>query len=341
MGLIGFLKAQLGIPRAGIKSVLKMELYGPVGLRAFVRTILNMTDSKCQDKYVVHELLQPGELPSAPCTTRAMRDNEVKGRDIVCGEDGFWRECVKVWSNRARRDIVVDVGQVVHRVPCLGYVIRETPVPWDIQCKGEEEQAATLERLRKIVVLGDTNNPDEIVSLVNSSPGHVALAVHEATDCYIPPHVDPQQRTGKGRSTESVHDVSLQRGHSTPYMAGKFANEIGARRLVLNHLGARFPAPASEYSRGGRNREDLFRDNVMSWIEQQATEAWSPQEEGVRAIAAFDFLTVCVQPVPLFIPPRVQTEEVESRIQWIQTDGSATSSREVQRQYRRTERHVE
>ena len=92
-----------------------MELYGPAGLRAFVRTILNMTDSQCQDKYTVHELLRPGEQPSAPCIPGATRSNEVEGRDIVCGEDGFWRECVRVRSNRAKRDIVVDVGQVVHR----------------------------------------------------------------------------------------------------------------------------------------------------------------------------------------------------------------------------------
>jgi ribonuclease Z len=215
-----------------------------------------MTDSKCQDKYVVHELLRPGEQPSAPCTTGEMRDNEVKGRDIVCGEDGFWRECVKAWSNRARRDIAVDAGQVVHRgklysehlpipsaqlfqVPCLGYVFRESPMQSDLQGKDEEAQAAALGRLRKLVLLGDTNDPDGIIPLVNSSPGHVALAVHEATDCYIPTHVDPQQRTGKNRTTESVHAVSLERGHSTPHMAGQFANEIGARRLVLNHIGAR------------------------------------------------------------------------------------------------------
>ena len=112
-------------------------------------------------------------------------------------------------------------------------------MPWDVGGKDEEAQAAALGRLRKLVLLGDTNDPDEIVPLVNSSPGHVALAVHEATDCYIPTQVDPQQKTGKNRSVESVRDVSLQRGHSTSYMAGKFANEIGARRLVLNHLGAR------------------------------------------------------------------------------------------------------
>jgi len=125
-------------------------------------------------------------------------------------------------------------------VPCLGYVIRESPTAWDMKDKDEEAQAVTLGRLRKLVLLGDTNNPDEIIPLVNSSPGHVALAVHEATDCYIPTHVDPQQQTGRNRSEESVHAVSLQRGHSTPHMAGRFANAIGARRLVLNHLGGRY-----------------------------------------------------------------------------------------------------
>ena len=125
-------------------------------------------------------------------------------------------------------------------VPCLGYVIRESTMPRDFEEIDEEVQAATLGRLRKLVLLGDTNDPTGIIPLVNSSPGHVALAVHEATDCYIPTHVDPQRQTGKNRSVESVHTVSLQRGHSTSRMAGGFANAIGARRLVLNHLGARY-----------------------------------------------------------------------------------------------------
>ena len=250
-----------------------MELYGPAGLRAFVRTILNMTDSQCQDKYAVHELLHPGEQPSASCTPGAMRGNELEGRDIVRGGDGFWREFVKVSTNYSRREVVVDAGQVVHRgkphleftrcfpiphlflVPCLGYVIRESPTKWDLKDKDEEAQAAALGRLRKLVLLGDTNNPDGIVPLVNSSAGHVALAVHEATDCYIPTHVDPQLQTGKNRNTESVHTLSLQRGHSTPHMAGKFANQIGARRLVLNHLGGRCGDHSSWHdSRVVRNR---------------------------------------------------------------------------------------
>ena len=67
----------------------------------------------------------------------------------------------------------------------------------------------------------------------------VSLLIHEATDAYLPPHVDPQQRTGKNRTTESVAEKAVLRGHSTPAMAGAFARRIAAERLVMNHLGAR------------------------------------------------------------------------------------------------------
>lgn len=230
-------------------------------------------------------------------------------------------------------------------VPCLGYVFRESPTEWDLKGKDEEAQAAFLGRLRKLVLLGDTNNPDGIIPLVNSSPGHVALAVHEATDCYIPIHVDPQQQTGRNRSTESVHSLSLQRGHSTPHMAGKFANEIGARRLVLNHLGGRydgsfsrllavvkdksvltrricrFPAPG----KGGR-RDNEFREDVMDWIEQQATEAWAPAEDGARAVAAVDFLTVHIKPVPTHTPSQFGSGVPEPQMQWSQMPEPASTS---------------
>lgn len=76
----------------------------------------------------------------------------------------------------------------------------------------------------------------------------------------------------------------------------------------------------------GENRENRFRENVMSWIEQQATEAWAPAEAGTRALAAFDFLTVCVKPVPAPAPPNLETEEVGPRAQWIQTDQPSSST---------------
>lgn len=72
-----------------------------------------------------------------------------------------------------------------------------------------------------------------------TTPLPVSLLVHEATDAYLPPRVDPERRTGKNRTQESVLAKTLERGHSTPAMAGAFAGKIGAERLVMNHIGAR------------------------------------------------------------------------------------------------------
>ena len=83
MGLITFLRNILGIapdppalPAQGVagpstisssrKSALKVEIFGPAGLRAFVRTILTLTHTRSADSYCVHELLMPGEIASAP-----------------------------------------------------------------------------------------------------------------------------------------------------------------------------------------------------------------------------------------------------------------------------------
>lgn len=78
----------------------------------------------------------------------------------------------------------------------------------------------------------------------------------------------------------------------------------------------------------GENRESRFRENVMRWIEQEATEAWAPLEEGTRALAAFDFLTVCVKPVPdpAPVPPNTETGEVGFRAQWTQAGQPSSST---------------
>jgi ribonuclease Z len=36
-----------------------------------------------------------------------------------------------------------------------------------------------------------------------------------------------------------VSEKALSKGHSIPTMAGAFAKEVGAERLVLNHIGGR------------------------------------------------------------------------------------------------------
>ena len=89
---------------------------------------------------------------------------------------------------------------------------------------------------RKIVILGDTHDPSAIAPLcMNPSP---SLLIHEVTDAHIPAHADATGRLAK-RRPEEVREKALLRGHSVPEMAGSFAKQVGAAKLVLNHIGGR------------------------------------------------------------------------------------------------------
>ncbi|KAJ6547316.1 beta-lactamase-like protein [Mycena capillaripes] len=240
----------------------RIQIYGPAGIRTFVRSILSMTLTKTAEKYVVHELLRKDDVPT-PCEPpEVLHSSELVGRDIWCSEDGFWRDFTG--GTGVCGEVVVDAGPILHRDPCLGYIFRETQEPQ-----------------RKIVILGDTYDPSPIIPLCTAA----SLLIHEATDAHIPPEISPQNR----RTPETVLRTALARGHSIPQMAGEFARTIGAEKLVLNHIGGRFPAP--------RHDRDV-RSNVMREIERQATEAWG---SGRYALAAWDFMRVAV-PVPDTLP---------------------------------------
>lgn len=101
--------------------------------------------------------------------------------------------------------------------PCIGYVFSENIYPG-----------------RKVVILGDTYDPSPMAPLCHGA----SLLVHEATDSHISSMADPSGRLSR-RTPETVQEKAFARGHSTPEMAGAFARRIGAKALVLNHIGAR------------------------------------------------------------------------------------------------------
>lgn len=83
-----------------------------------------------------------------------------------------------------------------------------------------------------------------------------------------------------------MEKTAKDRGHSTPKMAGTFAKLIGTQKLVLNHIGSRFPAPYYN----PRQKKESIRTTVMREIERQASEAWGMG----TAEAAVDFMRVNV-----------------------------------------------
>ncbi|KAL4244735.1 hypothetical protein ABKN59_010203 [Abortiporus biennis] len=372
----------------GDDEIAKIEIFGPRGLREFIRLNFKLTHTRTASKYVVHELLFDGETSDGRTWTSAEKGkgkarhisptrgeynrefvplerdedstsssscapsemdveilgqnkstthvNEILGYDIPCDNDGFWRGILEVpmrnktsWSN-IQGKIIVDAGGIVHRDPCIGYVFRE-------QLNSEQDIAGTTSTPRTLVILGDTSDPSAIVPLVEEqhldensipNPPAVSLLVHEATDCFIPYHIDSRNTTGgKNRNAENVQEKAKEKGHSTPAMAGKFAKMLGAERLILNHIGARFPAPLSHSSSPGHEK---FRQRCMEEIERQAYEVWFPhdkrrydiRQKDRRVMAAWDYLQVVVPPnVVIEDQGRVHDEADVSRQAWRSDSG--------------------
>jgi len=280
MGIPTLLRNILGFPHPEDISTRgtppRTELYGPAGLRTFLRTTLSLTRTKTADRYAVHELLTPTDART-PCNDEVLHGSEEPGRDVLCDADGYWRNFAEGRSTRGT--VYVCAGPLIHRDPCIGFIIHEP---------------ASLPAPRKLAILGDTSSAAKLTSLVSSTPGRLSLLVHEATDAYMPEHIDP--RLAARRTPAVVASKAQERGHSTPTDAGACAGTWGAKQLVLNHIGTRFPAP-SPGSRSGR------RVQTMREIERQATEAWrsTPCEvpEGAaataeerKAVVAYDFLAV-------------------------------------------------
>lgn len=246
-----------------------LEIYGPLGTRAYVRNGLKFTYTLLEGTYVVHELRFPedpsGETQNSPSPSQDLHPSESPDGRNIPQVDGKWVEIFK-------DDIVsVSAAPIFHSIPCVGYVVHEAPVQGKVDPKLyiphlkrtrtdmrmmreiQKGQTVTLadgtvlegpprEPGRKIVILGDTCDPSPIEELAKGAD----LIVHEATNGHLPGVDD---RVKPEDTYESVEERTKSRGHSTPQMAGRFAKRIGARNLFLNHFSSRYSGGDGESSR--------------------------------------------------------------------------------------------
>jgi len=124
---------------------------------------------------------------------------------------------------------------------------------------------------RKVVICGDTADARAIEGLAKGAD----LLIHEATNTYL-------EGLDRVASLDEVTKDAKFHGHSTPHMAGKFAKQIGAKMLVLNHFSPRY--------KGDQSVESL---SLMTRIERQAISASGLSEKNVAA--AWDFM---ILPIP-------------------------------------------
>lgn len=86
-----------------------MQIYGPPGLRKFVRVNLQLTLTELRGRYAVHELLEPSDAPSISCEVDLLHSNENPGNDIRPDEQGLWQNVV------SDKDWTVHAGPLRHR----------------------------------------------------------------------------------------------------------------------------------------------------------------------------------------------------------------------------------
>jgi len=238
------------------KTESPLEIYGPLGTRAYVRNGLTYTHTLLGSPYVIHELRLPSDPQGGDHTALPLHESESPlGRNILQNEG--------VWENIFQDDVVsVSAAPILHSAPCVGYVVQESPVPGKINpskyiphLKRTKTPMSAMSRLqqgedvtladgtvlqaparrsgRKLVILGDTYDPSPIAELAKSPH----LLIHEATNAHLP---GLDAHTKAEDTFESVEVRTKSRGHSTPQMAGAFATRIGARKLALNHFSARY-----------------------------------------------------------------------------------------------------
>jgi len=189
----------------------KLEVYGPVGIRAFIEAIR---------KTVQFALTFPIEV------------TEIEDTDVVCEE----------------KEYEVHSLSVDHVVPSLAYALIEKPRPgkfnpkrakalgvpegplWSRLQHGSavklpngrvvkpEEVVGAPRPGRKIVYSGDTRPTRELVRLAENAD----LLIHDAT------------------FDDQLKDRALEDGHSTPSQAAETAKEAGVKRLILTHISARY-----------------------------------------------------------------------------------------------------
>lgn len=239
-----------------------IEVFGPKGIREYIRTTLRLTYTYLGSWIQINELLFPHE-EAEETSAHTRYEKEIPGRSIHQDKEGFWRDIAQTG------EFSISAGEIKHSVPCLGYVITESSVPGKIPkeypkildshrdyfcSKGYPEPRALLSSLQSNQIIDESQStilsskgihlPDNtILPRPTPRPGRkitilgdtydpsplTALAqnstvlIHEATNAHLP-GIDPDTKSTD--TYDSMRARTMSRGHSTPEMAGLFARNI-------------------------------------------------------------------------------------------------------------------
>jgi len=189
----------------------KLEVYGPIGVNAFIEAI---------QRTVQFVLTFPVEI------------HEIEDEGMVCDE----------------KEYQVQAARTDHLIPNLAYALVEKPRPgrfspekamalglpegplWSELQQGKEVKTSTGKIIkpeqvvgsprpgRKIAYSGDTRPTESLVKLAENAD----LLIHEAT------------------LSDELMEKAQEDGHSTPSQAAEIARKADVKKLILTHVSARY-----------------------------------------------------------------------------------------------------
>ncbi len=300
-----------------------VQIYGPRGIRIFIRTAMQLTHSRVTIPYVVHE------LHDIPFLHRRYTRTEPENPKVICDESLAHGEqpggCIIYPSSNGIFEVLTDgdftvkAAPMQHTVPCVGYVVEEVSKLGSLNAENlreciERNKDAILEDYqlsdyRKIYAKikedfephGSFSFPDgtkvcyddimepkrsgrKVVILGDTCDSSAIASIANGADVLVHEATNTYLKPfDMGKTPRSVERDTISHGHSTPRMAGAFAKFIGARQLVLTHFSPRY-----------KGSEDIISRASMLRIERQAQ-----QSSGYvchRVLAAWDFMTLQVLP---------------------------------------------
>lgn len=274
-----------------------VDIYGPRGLRKFLRVTLGLTGSQLLFPYAVHELEptrdqspEEGRL-SLEMTAESSPPHPQEQPGLTIPLDVSSDSYLLFQDNK----FVVKAFRLFHRIPSFGFCIQEHDRPGRLK----------TERLKELGV-----KPGPLYGRLKAGESVVLesgrlLHPREVLEADIPGRKvcvfgDCSSVLGEGalrlcdRADILVHEATLgnehqekavDHGHSTPEMAAAVARTCCVRKLVLHHFSQRYK-PSSLQTEGD--------EDDVSELKNQAEQAL--QDSGVEVTLAEDFMTI---PIPL------------------------------------------
>uniref|UniRef100_A0A673BLK9 ElaC ribonuclease Z 1 n=2 Tax=Sphaeramia orbicularis TaxID=375764 RepID=A0A673BLK9_9TELE len=272
-----------------------LDIYGPRGLRHFLRVTLGLTGSQLLFPYAVHELEptpdqspEEGQLsPEMTAEHGSLHPQEQLGRTISLDVSS---DCYRLFEDKK---FVVSAFRLFHRVPSFGFCIQEHDRPGRLKTEVLKElgvkpgplygrlkagESVTLDSGRVVL-------PSEV--LEEDIPGRKVCIFGDCSSVLG----DGPLRLCSGADV-LVHEATLgnehrekavDHGHSTPEMAAAVARSCGAQRLVLYHFSQRYK-PCTLQKEGD--------EDDVSELKRQAEDAL--QDTGTQVTLAEDFLTLSI-----------------------------------------------